>query len=80
MRRRRLPRRFTGTAAAQAQSRHDLIVYSLLAALGVVFLLSIVLMNWRNLVLVLVNIPFALVDGVLAVFAGSGALSHALEL
>ncbi len=66
---------FTGTAAAQAQSRRDLLVYSLLAALGIILLLSIVLMNWRNLVLVLANIPFALVGGVLAVFAGGGQLS-----
>ncbi len=66
---------FTGTAAAQAQSRRDLLVYSLLAALGIGLLLSIVLMNWRNLVLVLANIPFALVGGVLAVFAGGGELS-----
>jgi CzcA family heavy metal efflux pump len=66
---------FTGTAAAQAQSRRDLLVHSLLAALGIVLLLSVVLMNWRNLLLVLVNIPFALVGGVLAVFAGGGELS-----
>jgi len=66
---------FTGTAAAQAQSRRDLIAYSLLAGLGVILLLSVVLMNWRNLVLVLVNIPFALVGGLLAVFAGGGQLS-----
>lgn len=66
---------FTGTAAAQARSRRDLLVYSLLAALGIFLLLSIVLMNWRNLVLVLANIPFALVGGVLAVFAGGGQLS-----
>ena len=66
---------FTGTAAAQARSRRDLLVHSVLAGLGVVLLLSIVLMNWRNLVLVLVNIPFALVGGVLAVFAGGGELS-----
>ena len=64
---------FGGTALAQ--SRHDLLVHSILAALGIVLLLSIVLMNWRNLVLVLVNIPFALVGGVLAVFAGGGELS-----
>jgi Cu/Ag efflux pump CusA len=37
--------------------------------------LSIVLTNWRNLALVLVNLPFALVGGVLAVFAGGGTLS-----
>jgi CzcA family heavy metal efflux pump len=66
---------FTGTAAAQAQSRRDLLVRSLLAALGIVLLLSVVLMNWRNLLLVLVNIPFALVGGVIAVFAGGGELS-----
>ncbi|MHB8303596.1 MAG: efflux RND transporter permease subunit [Acidobacteriaceae bacterium] len=66
---------FAGTAAAQAQSLRDLLVHSILAALGIVLLLSIVLMNWRNLVLVLVNIPFALVGGVLAVFAGGGELS-----
>ena len=47
----------------------------MLAALGIVLLLSIVLTNWRNLFLVLANIPFALVGGVLAVFAGGGELS-----
>jgi Cu/Ag efflux pump CusA len=66
---------FGGTAAAEAQSRRDLLVHSALAALGIVLLLSIVLMNWRNLILVLVNLPFALVGGVLAVFAGGGMLS-----
>lgn len=66
---------FSGTAAAQAQSRRDLIVHSVLAGLGIVLLLSVVLMNWRNLLLVLANVPFALVGGVFAVFAGGGLLS-----
>lgn len=66
---------FGGTAEAQAQSRRDLLARSALAALGVVLLLSVVLMNWRNLLLVLVNLPFALVGGVLIVFAGGGNLS-----
>jgi Cu/Ag efflux pump CusA len=47
----------------------------LLAALGIILLLSIVLMNARNLLLVLANLPFALVGGILAVFAGGGMLS-----
>jgi Cu/Ag efflux pump CusA len=66
---------FTGTAEAEAQSRRDLLAHSSLAGLGIILLLSIVLMNVRNLLLVLANLPFALVGGVLAVFAGGGTLS-----
>ncbi|MHB8412797.1 MAG: efflux RND transporter permease subunit [Candidatus Acidiferrales bacterium] len=66
---------FAGTAAAQAQSRHDLMVHSGLAGLGIILLLSVIMMNYRNLLLVLVNIPFALVGGVFAVWAMGGMLS-----
>lgn len=66
---------FAGTAAAQAQSRRDLLVYSLLSAFAIVALLSIVTMNTRNLLLVLANLPFALVGGVIVVFATGGVLS-----
>jgi len=40
-----------------------------------VLLLSIVTRGWRNLALVLANLPFALVGGVLAVFATGGMVS-----
>ncbi|MBZ5540987.1 MAG: efflux RND transporter permease subunit [Acidobacteriia bacterium] len=66
---------FAGTAAAQSQSRHDLLVHALLAGLGIVLLLSVVMGNYRNLLLVLANLPFALVGGVLAVVATGGTLS-----
>ncbi|MGS0755181.1 efflux RND transporter permease subunit [Roseateles sp. GG27B] len=66
---------FTGAAAAQAQATHDLIVHSLLAGIALVLLLSLVMGSTRNLMLVLVNLPFALVGGILAVFAGGGWLS-----
>lgn len=66
---------FSGTAAAQAQSRHDLLVNSLLAGLGIVLLLSVVMDSRRNLVLVLSNLPFALVGGVLAAWISGGNLS-----
>jgi len=66
---------FTGTATAQAQSRRDLLIHSLLAAFGIIALLSIVMMNSRNLLLVLANLPFALVGGALAVFGTGGTLS-----
>src|SRR6516162_1205627 len=66
---------FAGTAEAQAQSQRDLTVNALVAGLVIVLLLSIITRNWRNLLLVLANLPFALVGGVLAVFATGGVLS-----
>lgn len=66
---------FAGTVEAQAQSQRDLAVNGLVAAIGIVLLLSMITRNWRNLLLVLTNLPFALVGGVLAVFATGGMLS-----
>ena len=66
---------FSGTAEAQARSRRDLLVNSLLAALGILLLLSVVMRNYRNLLLVLANLPFALVGGVLAGWLTGGSLS-----
>jgi CzcA family heavy metal efflux pump len=66
---------FSGTAAAQAQSRRDLLLDSLLAGLGIILLLSVVMGNYRNLLLVLLNLPFAFVGGVLAASITGGNLS-----
>lgn len=66
---------FTGTFEAQARSRRDIMIHSLLAGIGLVLLLSIVLADYRNLLLILVNLPFALVGGVLAVLVTNVALS-----
>ena len=48
---------------------------SLLAGLGIVLLLLVVMGNYRNLLLVLANLPFALVGGVLVVLLTGGNLS-----
>jgi CzcA family heavy metal efflux pump len=66
---------FAGAIQAQARSQHELLVHSLLAGLGIVLLLSVVMGNYRNLLLVLANLPFALVGGVLAAWATGGNLS-----
>ena len=66
---------FAGTAAAEAQSRRDLLIHSLLAGLGIILLLSVVMGNFRNLLLVLVNLPFALVGGLIAAWITGGNLS-----
>jgi Cu/Ag efflux pump CusA len=66
---------FEGQAEAQVRSQRDLLVNSIIAGTGVVLLLSIVTRHSRNLLLVLANLPFAFVGGVLAVFASGGLLS-----
>jgi len=66
---------FGGTAKAQAASVRDLIVNSVIAVVAVSLLLWIVLGYARNLMLVLLNLPFGLAGGVLAVFATGGGIS-----
>jgi len=73
---------YSGAAEEQAQARGELLLHSFIAGAGIVLLLAIVFRNGRNLLLVLANLPFALVGGVLAIFLagyfggeGRGSLS-----
>jgi Cu/Ag efflux pump CusA len=61
---------FSGSAQATEKAQRELFLNSAVAAIGILLLLSVVFHNWRNLLLVLVNVPFALVGGVLAVWIG----------
>jgi len=64
-----------GTGAAQRAARRELLRDSLLAGAGIVMLLWVAFGESSRLLLVLANLPFALVGGVLAVFATGGLLS-----
>jgi CzcA family heavy metal efflux pump len=66
---------YMGTAEAQARSRNELLVYSALVGLGIILLLAVVTQHYRNLLLVLLNLPLALVGGVLAAFFTTGTLT-----
>lgn len=66
---------FAGTAQEQARSQRDLLVHAVIACIGIIILLSIVMQNYRNLLLVLANLPFALVGGVLIALATGRSLS-----
>jgi CzcA family heavy metal efflux pump len=66
---------FTGAAQAEARAKRELLAHSLLAGAGIVLLLALLFGSGRNLLLILTNLPFALVGGVLAVFATGGLLS-----
>jgi CzcA family heavy metal efflux pump len=66
---------FTGTAEAQAQSQQEILVSSIIAGIAILLLLAMAFHNLRNLMLVLVNLPFALAGGVLAIFFSGGWLT-----
>jgi len=66
---------YTGSAQAEAAAKRELLVHSLLAGAGIILLLAVLFGPGRNLLLLLANLPFALVGGVLAVFATGGLLS-----
>ncbi|HEY7760456.1 MAG TPA: efflux RND transporter permease subunit [Burkholderiales bacterium] len=63
---------YAGTARAQAQAREDLIVHSAIAGIGIFLLLYVAFNNLRNLAVTFLNLPFALIGGVLAVLLASG--------
>ncbi len=69
---------FSGAAEAREKAQDELLWHAALASVGILLLLAVVFGNVRNLVLVLANLPFALVGGALAVvlagrLAGDGA-------
>jgi len=66
---------FAGSAQAQAAAQRDLMMNAAIAGLGILILLAIVTGSTRNVLLVLANMPFALVGGVLAVFATGGTMT-----
>ncbi len=66
---------FTGAAIEQAQARNELILHSLLAGAAVLMLIYIALGSLRNMLLTLVNLPFALIGGVAAVALTGATLS-----
>ena len=66
---------YTGEAEANAQSREDLIVHSLLAGVGIFLMLYIAFGRLRNLLLTFANLPFALIGGVFAAMFTGGWIS-----
>lgn len=70
---------YSGAAEAQRAATRQLLLHSAIAGIGILMLLYVAFGNWRNLILVLANLPFALVGGVLAVYLtgvfGEGGLT-----
>jgi len=66
---------FTGAAEANAKSRERLIMQSLLSGAAVFIMLFIAFGRLRNLLLTFVNLPFALIGGILAALFTGGWIS-----
>jgi len=66
---------FGGDAAAASKATHELLAHAALAGAGVVVLLALALRRWRPVLLVLLNLPFALVGGVLVALLDDATLS-----
>lgn len=66
---------FTGEAEANAQSREDLVVHSILAGVAIFLMLYVAFGQLRNLLLTFVNLPFALIGGVIAALFTGGWIS-----
>lgn len=66
---------FSGEAEANAQSRKDLMIHSLVAGVAIFLMLYIAFGRLRNLMLTFANLPFALIGGVIATFFTGGWIS-----
>ncbi|MFT5396929.1 MAG: CzcA family heavy metal efflux pump [Gammaproteobacteria bacterium] len=66
---------FTGAAIEQAKAKEELIVLSSLVLAIVMMLIYIAIGSFRHMLLMLINLPFALVGGVIAVLITGGGLS-----
>lgn len=66
---------FTGAAIEQARAREELIVLSIMVMFVVLMLIFIAIRNLRHVLLMLLNLPFALVGGVVAVLLTGSSLS-----
>ena len=70
---------YGGAAAEQEAASRQLWINTGIAAVGILILLATAVGQWRHLLLILANVPFALVGGVLAVDLarhwGGGGLS-----
>jgi CzcA family heavy metal efflux pump len=68
---------YSGQFEAQESATRQLILFSILALVGVAFLLFQAVRSVRSTILILANLPLALIGGIVAVWLGGGVLSVA---
>lgn len=66
---------FSGQSEARARSQRDLLTYGAISLFGIAVLLFLAMKSRRGVILIMANLPFALVGGVLSVMLSGGDLS-----
>jgi CzcA family heavy metal efflux pump len=66
---------FTGAAEGEAAARHEVLLHTAVAVVGIILLLMIAFGDARSVILILAMSPFALVGGVIAVAITGATLS-----
>ena len=66
---------FTGAAIEGAAAREQLVLHAVLVGIGVLLLVYVAIGSLRHLALVLLNLPFALLGGVVAAFITGAVVS-----
>jgi CzcA family heavy metal efflux pump len=66
---------FGGAAEAEGKAQRELLLHSLVAAVIILLLLSLIFEHKWNMILVLANLPFALAGGALGALLSGGSLS-----
>ena len=66
---------FSSQGLDRLGGRNELLLHSAIVGLVIILLLATVFHRWQNLVLVMANLPFAFVGGVLAVYLTGQSLS-----
>lgn len=66
---------YAGSNQEQEKSQREILIDSLMAAVAVMVLLSLAFASWRNLVLVLIDLPLALIGGLAAVRLTGGVMT-----
>tara|TARA_B110000196_G_C21131430_1_gene658659 strand:- start:1659 stop:2258 length:600 start_codon:yes stop_codon:yes gene_type:complete len=66
---------FTGAAIEQAKAKEELIILSGIILSVVMMLMYLAIRSFRHMLLMLINLPFALIGGVIAILITGGELS-----
>jgi Cu/Ag efflux pump CusA len=66
---------FGGVSEARKQAQQEILTYSIVAGVVIILLLAISFHNIRTMLLVMVNLPFALIGGIVAAMLTGGNLS-----